>query len=137
MSKDPINDLHAAYESLTGLKLGLTMGRIYAWEVWLTRGWTAADLQMVVRALVGKAKAQNRQPCLKFSRIVEDLDRFEEELAEARARHRTMRTTPDKARVLRASGRAAEAPLPQPLRIGNVLKGAEALAALRSLRDSL
>lgn len=137
-----ITFLHACYVRLTGLTLTLTMPRHYAWEVWLSKGWTETDLA----AVIGRLKYQIRQQvrterCLAFSNLIERTESFEETLAEARQAQRVPRQDAGKAQVLKDTSR----PCPTP-EIATVKTAKEALKSalltpewreLARLRDSL
>lgn len=106
---DQIATLHAAYCELTGFELGRDYARDYAWHEFVKRGFTLDDLKMVVfEVRKGMAGGYRFQGSLKFRNLIEDLNRFEEDLAEARANLRNRRPPPSaKERVLEASGRPA------------------------------
>lgn len=84
-----IQALHAAYVRLTGLPVPYNHGRRFTWLAWIARGFTEADLATVVghyRRTVDKDIIRMRM--MKFDRLIGDTQRFEEDLAEAKAMHR-------------------------------------------------
>ena len=108
-----MRDLHALYIRLTGLDIRLDMARERDWFEWQRRGFTPDDLQLVIRHLQRGIREGKRNPgALKFSNLITMADRFEEDLAEARAAQRARRATAaqrtDRASVLRSTGRPAE-----------------------------
>jgi hypothetical protein len=85
-----IQSLHAAYVRLTGLPLPLNMSRRFVWLAWMARGFTEQDLATLVshyRKTVDKEPIRMRM--LRFDRFIGDTQRFEEDLAEAKAMTRT------------------------------------------------
>lgn len=140
-----INDLHRLYQQLTGLAVSLDFSRENIWGHWLAKGWTADDLRIVITHIKAEIRAERRFPAsLRFSNLVGQTDRFEEDLVEARARARVPRTDPARAEALRASGRPAAPPPPaRPAAaiIDKITKdptaAAKALAELKALKDSL
>lgn len=84
--------LHAAYNEITGSNLRVGIGeysRERCWFDFIKAGFTEDDLRCVVRHLRREIKESRRQPsCLKFSNLVEHLERFEEDLGMARAKER-------------------------------------------------
>jgi len=83
-----LQSLHAHFESLTG-QTGLTLSyaRISAWHELMQRGYTAADVALVVAWIKRQISADrggfNRQS-LQFSRLIQDADLFEDRLNMAR-----------------------------------------------------
>jgi len=132
-----IRQLHAEYVRLTGMDIALTMRRIYAWEQWSAHGWTGHDLALVVRFREKRWERDHVLPSYKFRWLIEATDDFEEALAEARAWRRQKHHSNGKSAVLRATGRESEPVLPKAQQVGDVMRGKEALEALRALRDSL
>lgn len=87
-----IEEAHRRYCELTGYRLLLSIDRHYWWAQWLAKGFTDADLALVVRNIQKGIKTGNRhQGALKWSHLIQEPDRFEEELMEARA---SLRNTP-------------------------------------------
>lgn len=85
--------LHAAFCEATGFEIKLNHVRLRFWFEWLKWGdWTPADLHLVVGYLRKEIATGNRNPgSLKFSNLIEQPDRFEEDLAMARAKSRPSR----------------------------------------------
>lgn len=92
-----VQALHARYCAATAFDLALNYVRIRAWHDWLKWGdWNEADLALVIGYLRRKIAAGDRNPgSLKFSNLIEQPDRFEEDLALARSENRIRR--PDSA----------------------------------------
>lgn len=137
MTQPEIAALHAAYQRLTGLSVTLSTFRVYCWEHWVSRGWTQADLELVIRLIKDKMSKPVQLSCLRFGRLISDVERFEEDLSEARARYRKKVYPKGKAAVLRAIKRPDEPEPDAPRTAAQVLAGKAALADLRKLRDSL
>lgn len=104
----PIDDLFAAYVRATGMVVARNYARETACLELHRRGITPADIDAVVSDIrAGIAKGVRNWGALKFHNLM-DADMLEEELALLRARQRAARAprfTPDKASVLRATGR--------------------------------
>lgn len=80
-----IQKAHSTYCQETGLSVTMAFGREHAWHDFL-KLFTLDDLVTVVRCLKVGIKSGRRNPgCLKFHNLIEQLDMFEEELAEAKA----------------------------------------------------
>lgn len=112
-----IAELHATYVRETGISLALSADRMAAWQRWQARGWDMAQLVGTIRELARGIRDKERMPgSLRFSTLIADADKFEEELGLARAAHRRRHGrkpkvyAPDKASVLRATGRPDEPP---------------------------
>jgi hypothetical protein len=132
-----IRALHANYVGLTGMDVALTLPRMYAWEAWQARGFTMKDLAAVIRLRAIKARDRQRGPALGFHGMIEDLDRFEEDAAEARARNRKRVYPPGKRAVLKSTSRPSEPEHPDARTLDQIIAGERALDELRKLRDSL
>lgn len=134
-----IGALHKVYEEVSGLPVQLTLSRIWAWEAWLAKGWTEADLRLVMGHLKRRSSAAPvwAKMHMMFTKFVADPERFEELLSEARAIARVPRVDPDKAAVLRATHRPTQ---PEPNKAktpDQIMRESEALKALLAVRDSL
>lgn len=94
--------LHGVYCQLAQAQLALTMTRMYYWSAFLARGFTESDLCLVLRYLWHEIKAERRRyGSLKFSNLIMDIDRFEEDVQLARGWERNHRPAPSpKERVL-------------------------------------
>lgn len=133
----PTEMVHKAYCAMTGLYVPLTMARMCTWHAWLCRGWTIDHLRLVVNFISHKLSEPARTNSLRFSRLIEDMDRFEEDLAEAQARARVPRIDAGRAQVLRATGRVVERPTSEPKSAEAILRANQALAELLKVRDNL
>ena len=86
MSKPTCEEAHRAFVNLTGLEVPLNMGRIYYWEIWISAGYSVEDLRQVVANIRAGMKSKRRNiGALKFSNLIGNMERWEEELSEARA----------------------------------------------------
>jgi hypothetical protein len=85
-TESEIAALHEAYCLLTGQEgLPLRFDRQRQWYDWCRCGFTLDDLKLVVRYLKkGIADRSRNQGALKFSNLIVQVDRFEEDLFEAR-----------------------------------------------------
>lgn len=91
-----LSALHDLYCRSTRFDLRLDYTRQRAWHDFTLAGFTAADLVLVVGYLRKKIAASDRNiGALRFSNLVMQLDRFEEDLAMARAESRISRRAPD------------------------------------------
>jgi hypothetical protein len=119
-----IEELHALYERLTGQSVVLTIGRRCAWQLWgeTVAAWIrhsghklgireALELVVKRRRAQWKDKPHTCASVLKFTNLVEQPDKCEEDLAAATAARRATRAQGDPARaaVLRGTGRAEAA----------------------------
>lgn len=103
-----IAEAHNAFEKLTGKQYMLHTARMFAWEKFLVRRkFTVEDIEIVVKHLQGEIAAKRAfPPQLWFNNLIEDTDRFEEHLNEARAKNRNaVAFKTERDRVLEASGR--------------------------------
>ena len=85
----PMNELakrlHAAYCSAARMDLRLTPERERYWKLFVDAGFTQDDLTLVCKYLNREiANGSRNLGALKFSNMVADLERFEEDLALAR-----------------------------------------------------
>lgn len=79
-------DLHDIYCKLSKMPIPLRFNREQSWHEFTRCGFTKADLEMVMNRLVALIERGERKiESLKFSNVVEQLDRFEEELYLGRA----------------------------------------------------
>lgn len=126
---DQTKSLHAQYNSITGISLPYTMRCHYAWELWLAAGYTSKDLDMVVAYIKSRIKAGKRErESLKLSLLIGDTERFAEDLSMAKAWSRTPKVDPNKAAMLRATGRNEVVK-------DNVKTPAQVLAGMKALED--
>lgn len=86
---EPVKALHDLYVTATGHEIRINPLRERAWHEWQKYGHTRADLALVIAYLRKEIANTRRNPgALKFSNLVEQPDRFEEDLALARAANR-------------------------------------------------
>lgn len=131
--QDTITQLGACYTRLTGMPLthrGVVNPREFAWHQWIKAGFVEADLVDVVTWLKTRIKAGVRHPeCLKFSNLIADPYRFEEELALAKAERRNAKPVRDARERVLAQARPV---VSEPVRITSTAKPiAEYIRALR------
>lgn len=83
-----VKDLHATYEARSGYVITLNMQRENAWREWCQFGdwkWTAEDLARVIGYLRAQIRNDKRNDgALKFSNLIGQPDKFEEDLGLAR-----------------------------------------------------
>lgn len=86
MKASDVEAMHGLYCELTGQQgFGLRFGRDRVWWEWMQNGWGEDELRLVVRYLrKGIAEGKRNQGALKFSNLIGQPDRFEEDLLEAR-----------------------------------------------------
>jgi len=76
-------ELHAWFCANTDQPLPLTMDRLMTWEHWLARGHNGPELAKVIKYLRRAIdRCERRQGSLKFSNLIADVDRFEEDLCQ-------------------------------------------------------
>src|SRR5512135_2001209 len=94
--------LHAEYLRLVGGDLSLTLDRMYWWGQWAHHGWGVEELRFVIGHIESQIKKGRRWPgALRWSRLIQQADNFEEELNLARAEKRNAKPAPSsKDRVL-------------------------------------
>lgn len=84
ITKDDLADLHAAYVEATGYAVRMDAIRERDCYEFLARGFTVANLHTVARYLHKGIREKRRNlGCLKWSNLISQLDRFEEDLLEA------------------------------------------------------
>lgn len=89
------------YNAVTGYNLPLTMQRIFSWDAWMAKGYTGDDLCLVIRHIqFGIRKGTRQEGGLRFSNLIQDTERFGEELGMARAETRQRKHTTPRERVL-------------------------------------
>lgn len=105
-----INELHAAYCARTGLEITLNHYHERVWSEWLrwrTPPFTQDDLARVIayirNGIAGRDKDQPRrfEAALRFSNLIAQPDKFEEELALAMA----AKKKPDQTRPIKGNYR--------------------------------
>ncbi len=103
----PLASIYAIYCNITERALLMTSRHLWAWEIWKAKGFTEDDLRLVVCHIKNLIKLNRRRPeSFRFHLLVEDTDRFAEDLAEARAAARIPKMDYGKREVLRETGRA-------------------------------
>lgn len=136
MSSNPaIASLHECYVRLSGFTIRLDAMRERSWFEFISAGFTFEDLRVVMKYLRKEINSGKRNlGALKFSNLVQQLDRFEEDLgmAQHNSRPRAVLTqtvrTPDG--VVERIDESVTAPPVQ-------LDRSVAANALRGLADSI
>lgn len=103
-----IANAHSCFERLTGKQYQLHTHRMWCWEKFLVaRKFSEADIEKVVRYLQTEIAAKRAYPPqLWFANLIEQPDKFEEYLGDARAKARNaLPARTDKDSVLEATGR--------------------------------
>ena len=104
--------LHSTYVASSKLAVSWSMARLYTWEFWIafrTPPFSVADLKLVIRHIqTGIKDGKRNSGALKFSNLIGNPERFEEDLAEAMALSRRPVVDQNRASVLRATGRPGE-----------------------------
>lgn len=99
---------HAKFEQLTGKQYQLHMARKFAWEKFLVRRkFSEDDMTIVVRYLQKEIReGRTFPPVLWFNNLIEETDKFEEYLNDAKAKARNAQPAKtDRDSVLEATGR--------------------------------
>lgn len=81
--------LHQRYCQLVNYPLAYSTERGYWWSHWIYKGFTEADLELVIRHIQYGIKNGTRHAgALKWSNLIREAEHFEEELVEAKAKKR-------------------------------------------------
>lgn len=133
-----IESLHQTYLDYSGMICVLHTARYFPWEAWLERGFTEADLKLVIRHIKNEINDHRRtMAALKFSNLIQDADRFEEDLSVARALARRPKPDYERTRVLQATGRTETVTTTNAVPIKDVLAGMKAFEAFKALKENL
>jgi len=112
-SSEKIESIHALYWKLTSQFLKLDMNREHTWQMFLKR-FTEDDLRLVIAHLKkGIDDGERRIGCLRFSNLIEQTDRFEEELAMARAYYRNNKPQTNRAKAIKVFRPEVNEPRPE------------------------
>lgn len=109
--KGGIASAHSAFERLTGKQYQLHTHRVYCWEKFLIgRKFSEADIEKVVRYLQGEIATKRAfPPQLWFANLIEQPDKFEEYLGDAKAKARNaLPARTDRESVLESAGMKKE-----------------------------
>jgi hypothetical protein len=139
--------LHEEYVRLTGIRITLP-GREWSWFEWLKRGLGPAELRLLIAEKRRRIRAgELTAASLAFRNLVGNVDYAEEDIAELRARARTRPLDPNKASLLRQTGRSdvPRSALPAPRSTAQIVSqltsdpaaAARALAEFKALKDRL
>ena len=134
----PIRRLHGLYQDASGLLVSLSMPRIEMWRIWMSKGWLEEDLKLTMRMLIRKAEGRVRiLRVFRFEYFIGMPERFEEDLAEARALARVRHENPGKAAVLRATHRPVQQFFGDAKPIGDVMAADAAFREFLKLKETL
>ncbi len=133
-----LTQLHESYCFHTKRPLPITSKHLWAWEIWKAKGFTVDDLKIVVAHINKLIGEKRRRPeSFRFHNLIEDTDRFSEDLCEAKASNRVTRYDSGKQSVLKATGRPTDPP-PRPVRTAaDILAGDEAFKKFLQMRDGI
>lgn len=131
-----LRELHQAYVAMSGLDVPITMARLSTWEMFVAAGHTDKDLRLVLEH-VRRLNRQGMNYSLGFRNRIQDLDSFGELLAEAKALARKPKYAPDKARVLRRTGRPDEPDQPAARTPEQIMRDSAALKAFSDFGKNL
>lgn len=133
-----VRPFHDCYVLLTGLAVPLTLLRIWKWGVF-RKDFTESDLRLVIRHIQRNQDRVWACRMLRFSALIEDVDRFSEHLAEALAMQRQKQGAmdPERAKALSATGRDTSKPQPEPKRVGDILAGLAAFKEFQAMKENL
>ena len=123
---DQTKAFHTRWQQLTGIELAYDFSRHFAWEQWIGKGLTIADLETIVAYIKKRIRQGRREKeSLMFRNMVNNVDNALEDLSIAKAETRNERLTDARSSVLRASGRSDVVEKPAKA-VGDILKGSEA-----------
>jgi hypothetical protein len=133
--------LHKLYCGVTDQDIPFSMARHYVYERFMAAGYDKAELEVVVRYIKRKIKAGARYPeSLMFRNLIQNIDRFAEDLSMARGEERAIKDRQDTPRkeILRAANINLDPKRDNTVRsAAQVLAGMEALKKLRQLKETL
>ncbi len=87
------SQIHQAYCRLTDRDMRLDTGVHFRWNLFKSKGWTEADLALVVAFIKGRMKTGRRfVESLRLNNLI-DPDRFADDLQDARAEQRVHKPT--------------------------------------------
>lgn len=135
---DEVQRLHKIYCELTCHDYPLPVGRYYLWENFIARGYGEAELRIVINNMNrGIRNQERREGCLRLCNLLLDMDTFAEELAMARKVFRKKPAySPQKAAVLRATGRHDEPATPEARSVGVIAERMKLASMLQQWRTS-
>lgn len=116
--------MHACYERLTGFTLALKRAfvREYQWSVWLAQGWGEPELELVI-GYIRKHHREYWAAMCRFTKLITDLEVFEEYLSMAQAERRSAPKPRDaRQQVLAQAHRPTEAPEAPAKAVGEIVK---------------
>lgn len=108
--QDRVKGIHITYCQESGNAISLTLHRMMIWQAWLRHGWTSEDLKATIRYIRKRYYNRDRPQIvagmIRFSRLVEQPETFEEYLCDACADARNAPKPPtQRDSVLKAAGR--------------------------------
>ena len=128
--------IHAVYVRITNRPVIYDTRKYFAWQSWLAMGWTEADLRLVVAFILRRIKEGKRwQESLRFGNLIENHERFADDLIDAKMAERQVKPTP-RAKLLASVGR--EEVLPDRVKsAASIIAESKALADLQAFKASL
>lgn len=133
------DQLHAVYVKASGMDVRYMLHHEYAWGCFMKEGFTADDLKMVCAYLRAQIKDGRRKltlSSLRFENLIENLPKFADHRAEAKAALRLKPETP-RQRALQAIGRAEEGPAQTVRSAAQILAGIKAREEFGALKGRL
>lgn len=138
MTTENYDSIHSVYCSITNRPVLYDTRKFFAWQAWQAMGWTEEDLRLVVAFILRRIKTGKRRPeSLRFTLLIEDHSRFEDDVLDARMEARQSQNQPTpRARALSSVGRTE--PEPERCRsVDSIMAESKALAEFRAMRDAL
>lgn len=135
-----VKPLHDLYCRLSGRDRPMTQGSIYAWRVFQERGYTEADLRLVVPLVRKKISLGQKYPtAIWMKNMIEDEENFAEYLSEARANARKPVVDHGLNHALKCTGRPAKQ---EEIRVtvrsaADIIAADKAFEQFRSLKTTL
>lgn len=127
--------LHECYCRCSGITIKFDTKRMFVWREFAAR-FNAADLELVIRHLKRKLTGDRLRTALKFHYLIENLEYFEEDLAEARALVRVPAPRPNRESMLRATGRSVQPETAPARTVAEIIASENALRELLRVRDN-
>jgi hypothetical protein len=112
MIEPQVTALNAAFCRFTGNRCTLSYARKLSWTQFIERGFTEADLELVIRwlkAQIARGEGGFSPLSLQFGALLGDVDKFEDRLNVAR-QSRHSRTMPSESRIPKPEPVAALSP---------------------------
>ncbi len=128
------SQIHLLYCHLTNRSTRLDTGVHMRWNLWKSKGWTEADLALVVAFIKGRMRTGRRYvESLRLNNLI-DPSRFEDDLQDAKAEQRVTKPT-FRDRVM--EGRPKQGVKEAVRTVGDVIAAAEAFNRFREFGRTL